>query len=347
MNPVAVIGGGSWGTALAFLLAQKHQDVRLWVYEPELVGEINNSHENSMFLPGVTLPETIHASHSFEEVLKDCTAIVWVTPSHTIRDTLTIAKPWIPRNALFIGASKGIENGTLLRVSQIIDQIIGLESIHYVTLSGPTFASEVGRCMPSTAVVASHEEEIAKTAQLLFNTSWFRVYTNPDHIGVELGGALKNIIAIAVGITAGLKLGSNAKAALITRGLWEIARLGTALGANPLTFLGLSGMGDLVLTCDGTQSRNYLVGLRIGSGETLSSIQNSMRMIAEGVRTTLSAVELATNHNVEMPITEQVFEVLYHEKPPAQALRDLMSRSLKLEHQMNYMRFDENTCMKE
>ncbi len=341
MSRVAVIGGGSWGTALAFLLASNAHDVNLWVYEEELVTEIREKRENTLFLPGVILPDTIHPSHSFDEVLDGPEIIVWVTPSHTIRETLTQARSRIRNTPIFIGASKGIENDSLLRVSQIVDEILGRDTVRYVTLSGPTFASEVGRKMPSSAVVAGQDEETAREVQLLLNTSWFRVYTNPDHIGVELGGALKNIIAIAVGITAGLKLGSNAKAALITRGLWEIARLGTAMGAKPLTFLGLSGMGDLVLTCDGTQSRNYLVGLRIGSGETLTTIQQSMRMVAEGVRTTASVSELARKLNIEMPITDQVYEVLYHDKSPRQALQDLMSRSLKLEHQMNYMRFED------
>jgi glycerol-3-phosphate dehydrogenase (NAD(P)+) len=342
-NRIAVVGAGSWGTAIAFLLGSKGYHVKLWVYEPELVEILLRNRENTFYLPGVRLPETIHPSHSLEEVLSDSQFIVWVTPSHTIRETLTNAKAFIQPGSLFIGASKGIENSTLMRVSEIVTDVLGEKSaIRYVTLSGPTFAREVVQYHPTTAVIAGLDESAAEHAQYTLNTSVFRVYRNPDHVGVELGGALKNVIAIAAGITTGLKLGSNSRAALITRGLWEIARLGHAMGADSLTFLGLAGMGDLVLTCDGTQSRNFQVGQRIGSGETLEQIQASMRMVAEGVRTTKSARQLAHKCNVEMPITEKVYEVLYQNKSPKEALKELMTRSLKAEHQMDYFGHDES-----
>ncbi len=334
---IAVIGGGSWGTALAFLLGNKGFEIHLWVYEPELVDIINTKRENTFYLPEVRLPETISASNSFADVLAGVDTVVWVTPSHTVRKTLGQAVDYLTPNMLFVGASKGIENDTLLRVSEIVDQIVPESlQLRYVTLSGPTFAAEVARFQPTTAVVAGKDHKATAEAQNIFNTALFRVYANNDHIGVELGGALKNVIAIAAGISAGLELGSNSRAALITRGLWEITRLGHAMGANTLTFLGLAGMGDLVLTCDGTQSRNFKVGLRIGQGESLTEIQNSMRMVAEGVKTTVSVRALAKKYGVEMPITEQIYQVLHHNKPPKLALKELMTRSLKSEHQIDY-----------
>ncbi len=335
---IAVVGGGSWGTALALMLASKEYDINLWVYEQDLVETMRKERENTRYLPGFRLPSNIHPSSSFEEVLSETQFIVWVTPSHTIRTTYPQALPYMQPGSILVGAGKGIENTTLLRPSQIIGQLTPpAKNTRIFTLSGPTFAKEVADGQPSTAVVAGPDDSTGKIIQEAFNTERFRVYFNYDQIGVELGGALKNVIAIAAGIAAGLKLGSNSRAALITRGLWEITRLGRIMGANPLTFLGLSGMGDLVLTCDGTQSRNFHVGKRIGLGEKLDKIQSSMQMVAEGVKTTRSARELATRHNVEMPITEQIFQVLYNDKDPRTALRDLMTRRLKSEHQFDYM----------
>lgn len=333
---IAVIGGGSWGTAISMLLARKGHTIRLWVYEPELVEIINSTHENTLFLPGYKLSDQITAFSSMKKVLKDIDFIVLVTPSQSVRQVLQQALAYIEPNSTIAGASKGIENGTLLRVSQIVDQVVAAHvPVNYIVLSGPTFATGVAKELPTTAVVAGNDPVKTRLAQTIFNDCSFRVYVNSDVIGVELGGALKNIIAIAAGIVAGLGLGSNTRAALITRGLWEITRLGTALGAQQVTFQGLSGMGDLVLTCDGTESRNFQVGYRIGRGETLKSIQNSMRMVAEGVKTTKSVRELANRHKVEMPITEQVYQTLYHEKPPEQAVMDLMTRRLKSEHYTN------------
>jgi glycerol-3-phosphate dehydrogenase (NAD(P)+) len=333
---IAIVGAGSWGTALAFVLAHKGLTVNLWVYEPELIQEIRSTRINSIYLPDIILPESINVDSSFKDILKDVHFIIWVTPSHTIRTVLQEAKAYIEPDSIFVGASKGIESETLMRVSQIVSDVINnTPTIRYVTLSGPTFAWEVARFHPTAAVVAGQDHEATSMTQKILNTNAFRIYTNPDHTGVELGGALKNVIAIATGIAAGLNLGSNTRAALITRGLWEITRLSHAMGASPMTFLGLAGMGDLVLTCDGTQSRNFKVGYRIGAGESLKQIQSTMRMVAEGVRTTVAVRELAYKYNVEMPITEQIYQVLYHEKTPKQALEALMSRSLKREHQLD------------
>ncbi len=338
LQPIAVVGAGSWGTALTLLLSRKGFPVRLWIYEPELIWIIKEKHENSYYLPGYRIPEIVTPSHSFEETLQDVSMIFWVTPSHTIRQTLLQALPFISPGSIFIGASKGIENDTLLRVSQIVEHVVPQNvSLRYLTLSGPTFATEVANGQPTTAVVAGKDEQAARIVQSTLNTNSFRVYINQDHIGVELGGALKNIIAIAAGITKGIGLGSNSRAALITRGLWEMTRLGKAAGADPMTFLGLAGIGDLVLTCDGTESRNFKTGYRIGQGESVEEIQQSMRMVAEGVKTTKSVRELAKKLSVEMPITEQVYQVLYHRKSPHDAVRELMTRSLKSEHQMEYM----------
>ena len=344
MEQVSVVGAGSWGTAIAYLLGCKGFRVNLWVYESDIAMEIAKTGINSVFLPGIQLPPNVHPTNSLEECLNLSTFIVWVTPSHTIRDVYSQALPYLRPNSILVCASKGIENETLMRVSEIFDDLTPKTlNLKYVTLSGPTFAKDVAMKQPTTAVVAGKTGEAARIAQNMFNTKRFRVYLNEDHIGVELGGALKNVIAIAVGIAAGLNLGSNTKAALITRGLWEIVRLGKAMNANPLTFLGLTGMGDLILTCDGTQSRNYRVGYQIGAGESLAEIQQKMRMVAEGVRTTKSVFELAKKFEVELPISEQVYNVLYHDKSPRLGLEELMSRSLKSEHQMEYISSDDGS----
>jgi glycerol-3-phosphate dehydrogenase (NAD(P)+) len=336
IKEIAVVGAGSWGTALALLLSRKGYSIRLWVYEPELVDIIRQTRQNAYFLPGYDLPETVMPSNDLREVLENTDFIVLVTPSQTIRHVLLQALPHIRPNAVIVGASKGIENSTLLRVSQIVEEVVHPHvPVRYTVLSGPTFARGVAGELPTTAVVAGTDPDVTRFTQTVLNHCSFRVYVNTDVVGVELGGALKNVIAIAAGIVAGLELGSNTRAALITRGLWEITRLGVALGAQPMTFQGLSGMGDLVLTCDGTESRNFQVGYRIGRGESLDTIQKSMRMIAEGVKTTLSVRELAGRHHVEMPITDQVYQTLYHGKPPRQAVMDLMTRSLKSEHQID------------
>lgn len=331
---IAVLGAGSWGTALAILLARNGHTVNLWTYEPELVEIINKTRINEYFLPGYEIPETVIPSHNLEDVLAHAEVVVIVTPTQTVRSVLEQARKYIRPGSILVGASKGIENNSLMRVSEIVQEVVGATvPVEYLVLSGPTFATGVAAGQPSSAVVAGSNESAAKRVQHLFNNPGFRVYINDDVTGVELGGALKNVIAIAAGIVNGLELGSNARAALITRGLWEITRLGNALGSRLITFQGLSGMGDLVLTCDGTESRNFKVGYRLGQGEKLDDIVQSMRMVAEGVKTTLSVTELARKLEIEMPIAEQVYEMLYHDKCPRQAVMDLMTRTLKSEHQ--------------
>lgn len=329
MKKIAVIGAGSWGTALAFLLAEKGNDVSLWVYEEDLAEEISNKRVNSVFLPDAILPESIIPSSSLNDVLKDAEVVLSVVPTQHTRGVFKDAASLIPDGAHIVTASKGIENGTLLTVSQILEELTGRKA---AALSGPSFAKEVIRKLPTAVTIASETEETALDLQKVFNTDRFRVYTNNDVLGVELGGALKNVMAIASGISDGLGLGSSARAALITRGLEEIIRLGTAMGAEEKTFRGLSGMGDLVLTCTGALSRNYTVGTRLGKGEKLKDIVSSMSMVAEGIDTSESAHELSIRHKVEMPVVEQVYKTINKDKSPRDAVKELMTRSLKAEH---------------
>ncbi|MBI4826918.1 MAG: NAD(P)-dependent glycerol-3-phosphate dehydrogenase [Nitrospirae bacterium] len=329
MKKIAVIGAGSWGTALAFLLGEKGYDVSLWVYEHELADEIAKSRVNAKFLPDAALPQNIIPSSSMRDVLKDAEVVLSVVPTQHTRMVFKQAVSLIPQGAHIVTASKGIENGTLLTVSQIIEEMTGRKT---AALSGPSFAKEVIKKLPTAVTLASKSEDTGLALQKIFNTDYFRVYTNTDVLGVELGGALKNVMAIASGISDGLGLGSSARAALITRGLEEIIRLGVVMGADEKTFRGLSGMGDLVLTCTGVLSRNYTVGMRLGKGEKLKDIVSSMSMVAEGIATSESAYELSKKYRVEMPVVEQVFKTINEDKPPKDAVKELMARSLKAEH---------------
>ena len=330
IKDIAVIGAGSWGTTLAVLLGNKGYNVSLWVREPELAEAIDSKRENTFFLPGVELPDTLVAKTSMAEALEGAELVVCSVPSHGIRGVFTEAAGFIDKDALIVNVSKGIEEGTNLTSCAILKDILPVpyhENI--VALSGPTFAKEVSRGMPAAVCVAARNHENAVRVQGYFSTPVFRVYTNPDPIGVELGGILKNVIALASGISDGLGLGANARAALITRGLHEIARLGTALGAEEATFYGLSGMGDLVLTCTDALSRNYTVGTRIGKGEELDDIVASMKMVAEGVKTSRPVREIAREKGIEMPIVEEVCAILYEGKLPSTAVKELMTRELK------------------
>lgn len=329
MKKIAVIGSGSWGTALASLLGEKGYRVSLWSYEASVVAEIENTRVNMKYLPEVILPKTIVSSVSLSDVVSDAEIVISVVPVQYTRSTIEAAASLIPKGARMITASKGIENGTLLTVSQMLKKLTGHE---VAALSGPSFAREVVSGLPTAVTIAHEKEEEAEELQQIFNTEHFRVYTNNDVLGVELGGALKNVMAIAAGMSDGLSLGSNARAALITRGLAEIIRLGVAMGAQEKTFGGLSGIGDLVLTCTGPLSRNYTVGTRLGRGEKLKDIMESMSMVAEGISTSESAYQLAEKYGVEMPVVEQVYMTIHDNKPPAAVVRDLMSRSLKSEH---------------
>ncbi|MEJ2182522.1 MAG: NAD(P)-dependent glycerol-3-phosphate dehydrogenase [Nitrospirota bacterium] len=328
MSYIAVLGAGSWGSTLAKLLAEKDYDVSLWVHEEDLAREISQTGVNSVFLPGVELPRSLKASADFERVLRGSRYVVSVVPTQFVRSVMRVARPHIERNAVVVSASKGIENKTFQTVTSIVHEMTGLPA---AALSGPSFASEVVRRLPTAVTLACRDRNVGLLLQELFTTDYFRVYTHHDVIGTELGGALKNVMAVAAGISEGLGLGSNARAALITRGLMEMTRLGVCMGAEEKTFFGLSGLGDLVLTCTSTQSRNYTVGRRLGQGEKLKEILASMTAVAEGVSTTRAAHALATKKRVEMPIVEQVHAVLYEEKDPREAVTALMTRLPKAE----------------
>jgi glycerol-3-phosphate dehydrogenase (NAD(P)+) len=324
---VTVVGAGSWGTTLAVLLSGKGCSVALWARKEPLVEKMRATRENREYLPGVRLPQNLSITSSLKEALEDAGIIVSCVPSHGVRDVFGEAARYIPAGCMIVSASKGIEETTLFTCSSVLKDV--LKGNPVVVFSGPTFAKEVSRGLPAAACVASEDRKRCLEAQEVFSTPYFRVYTNSDPVGVELGGALKNVIAIAAGISDGLGLGNNARAALITRGLKEMTVLGEKLGADTRTFYGLSGLGDLVLTCTAALSRNYTVGLEIGRGKTLSVALSSMKMVAEGVKTTASVKKLSESRNVEMPISGGVYGVLYENKNPRQAVMELMTRELK------------------
>lgn len=325
---VAVIGAGSWGTALAHHLGCLGHEVRLWVYEPELLEILSRQRENTLFLPGIKLSPNISYCGDSTEAAREAAIILMAVPSHVFRQVLQSMQPPEPAKVIVVSATKGIETDTLLTMEGVVREVWGPEYA-YAVLSGPSFAQEVAQAQPTAVTVASRQREVAKTIQRLFFSPSFRVYTTYDVTGVELGGALKNVMALAAGILEGLGLGANPRAALITRGLAEISRLGARLGANPLTLAGLAGLGDLVLTCTSVQSRNYRVGRQLGSGQKLEDILASMKMVAEGIKTTAATYFLARRLGVEMPIVEQVYRILYEQQPPQQAVRALMTRALK------------------
>jgi glycerol-3-phosphate dehydrogenase (NAD(P)+) len=326
------VGGGAWGTALARVLAGKGADVRLWVRDPELVRAIEQAGENGRYLPGVSL-EGVTATADLGEALDGARLVVSAVPSHVVRTVMgAAAAAGVDPDAIVVSASKGIEEGTLKRMTEVLADVLGGEG-RLAALSGPSFAAEVGRGAPTAVTLAAHDPAVADAAREAFFAPRFRVYTSEDVVGVELGGAVKNVVAIATGIADGLDYGHNARAALITRGLAEISRLGSALGGQRLTFMGLAGLGDLVLTCTGDLSRNRTVGLRLARGETLESILGGMGQVAEGVRSTRSVRDLAASIGVEMPIVEQVHEMLYHAKSPQVVVEELMTRESKPEFQ--------------
>ena len=327
---VGVVGAGSWGTALSILLANNGYDVDLWVYEQELYTQLNETRVNSFFLPGHPLPERIRATLSLEEAVHDQDVVLIVVPTHVIRNTATQLASLIRPDCLLINASKGIENESLCTVRRILEQTLPA-TCQLGTLSGPTFAVEIAKGVPSAIVAAADTEEVAKRIQNIFSSSRLKVFTSTDPLGVEVGGALKNVIAIATGISDGLGMGHNTRAALITRGLVETTRIGTALGARPETFSGLSGLGDLVLTCTGDLSRNRAVGLHLGQGKTLSQITESMKMVAEGVLTVKSTHALKSKLNIQAAIIDETYRVLYEKKPPKQAMNDLMRVNISTE----------------
>lgn len=321
---IGVIGAGSWGTALSLLLAGKGHRVDLWVYEEDLCDIMNQERENRVYLPGFSLPENIHSSSSLQQVVANKKIILVVVPTHVLRSTLNTVKASIDPDCLIINASKGIENESLLPIHKVIEETLP-DCDSLAVLSGPTFASEVARGNPSAIVAAAQQQELTERVKELFQTEKLKVFTSADLMGVEIGGALKNVIAIATGISDGLQLGFNTRAALINRGLVEITRIGTAMGARPETFAGLSGMGDLVLTCTGDLSRNRTVGLKLGKGQKLNEITASMKMVAEGVRTVTSAYELKNKFDIQASIIEETYRVLHEGKAPQAAIRDVMN----------------------
>ena len=327
---VAVIGGGAWGTTLADLLARKGAAVRLWVREPEIVDSINRQHKNDVFLPGAALAPEVCATGDIAEAVQRAEVVVSAAPSHAVRDVMTHAAPAITGRPLIVSVSKGLEPERLERLSVVLHEIFGERALIAV-LSGPSFAQEVYQRQPTAVVAAARDHDVAKRAQQAFSCGYFRVYSATDVVGVELGGALKNVIALAAGILEGVGLGNNPRAALITRGLAEIARLGVALGADPITFAGLAGMGDLILTATGALSRNRTLGIELGRGKTLAQAQEGRASVAEGVYTARTAVALGDRHDVELPIARQVADILFQGKSPKQALGELMERDLKAE----------------
>lgn len=328
MSYIAVIGAGSWGTTLSCLLSEKGYDVSLWVYEKELAEEIKKKRVNSLYLPDHPLPDSIVVTDDLENAINKAMFIVSAVPSQHVRRIMGNAIPFLRKEAVIISVSKGIERGSLLTISSVIRE---LTPHRIAVLSGPSFAKEVIKKLPTAVTIASEDKALSLLLQEIFNTPYFRVYTHDDILGVELGGALKNVMAIAAGISDGLGLGYNARAALITRGLSEMKRLGRAMGAKEKTFSGLSGIGDLVLTCTANLSRNYTLGYRLGKGESLKEILSGMRSVVEGIDTAESAYELSKRYIVPMPIVEQVYLVLYKDKPPSEAVEELMNRTLKTE----------------
>ena len=328
---IAVIGGGSWGTVLADLLAAKGFSVDLWAFEREVVEQINTRRENRLFLPGIPLSSRLKASRDLMVTASGKDLLVVVVPSHVIRETMTALAGCLDARTSIVSASKGIENQTHLTMTGVLKETLKIADDRLAVLSGPSFATEVAKKYPTVVTVASCNPALARLLQQVFATPYFRVYTCDDAIGVELGGSVKNVIAIAAGIVDGLGLGLNTRAALITRGMTEIRRLGKCMGANPRTFTGLAGFGDLILTCTGDLSRNHAVGRKIASGRLLSDILAEMRMVAEGVRTAKSVYDLSSQLGVEMPICHQIYRILYEHLDPREALFQLMTRDLKQE----------------
>lgn len=330
----AVVGAGAWGTTLALLLAERVSSVTLWVYEPELAEGIARTRENALYLPGVRLPENILPTSSLEAAVGGQPLVVFVPPSHAARRVFEWSRSALSGSALLVSATKGIEVETLCTMSQVMQQV--LPPVHHPRLaavSGPSFAKEVAAGLPTAVVAAARDAEVARAVQRRLSGGALRVYASTDVLGVELGGSVKNVIAIAAGVVDGLGLGTNARAALITRGLAEIARLGAALGARPATFAGLAGMGDLVLTCTGDLSRNRTLGRRLAEGKPMEEILAATRTVAEGVNTCRSVVGLAERLGVEMPICQATHRVLFERQEPREAVVQLMTRDLRFEEE--------------
>lgn len=334
MTQIAVLGAGAFGTSLAKVLADQGNPTRLWARREEIASAINSAHENARYLPDAKLPDCLTATHELAKAVDGARLVLFVVPSHATRAVATEVKDAIDDEAILCCATKGIENDTLMLMSELLEDVLGEAARARLTyLSGPSFAKELAAGVPTAVTVAGHNEEAAEKVQREFATANLRMYYTHDVPGVEVGGAMKNIIAIAAGAIDGLGFGLNTRAALMTRGLAEIGRLATAKGAAPLTMAGLAGMGDLVLTCTGSLSRNRTVGVELGKGRTLQEILDNLGQVAEGVKTTKSAYDLGQKIGIELPITNEVYKVIYEDKPAKQALVDLMTRPLK--HEMD------------
>jgi glycerol-3-phosphate dehydrogenase (NAD(P)+) len=329
---IGVVGAGAWGTALAKLLADKGFTLDLWVFEKEVKAQIETDHINKVFLPDIKLPDNIIPSNDLAHVVKDKDLVLIVVPSHTMRDITGKMRDHIDPDTVVVTASKGIENKTHLTMTQIIEERIDtLKPQNISVLSGPSFAKEVATKIPTVVAAASTDRKVSEFVQAVFSCPTFRVYINDDPVGTQIGGAMKNVLAIAAGICDGMDMGLNPRAALITRGLTEMNRLGTRLGADPLTLSGLAGVGDLLLTCTGSLSRNYTVGIQIGQGKKLDEIISEMRMVAEGVKTTRSVYNLSRKLGVDLPICNEVYAVLFEDLSVEETVERLMNRSLKHE----------------
>ncbi len=321
---VCIVGGGSWGTALAILLGKKGYNLDIWLRNKKQCDDINKYRENVKYLPGIIIPNSIKVINDIQKTIKDKDIIVLAVPSHAVRGTLKHLKKIITKNQIIVNLAKGIENDTLCRISEIVKE--ELPNIQYAVLSGPSHAEEVAKDIPTAIVAAAEQKQVAQLVQDVFMSPKFRVYTTPDVVGVELGGALKNVIALGAGISDGLGYGDNTKAALINRGIFEIARLGKKMGADQMSFAGLSGIGDLIVTCTSMHSRNRRAGIKIGEGMSMQQAVESIGMVVEGLKTTKSAYELSKKMNIRMPITEEIYQVLYEGKNVKNSVINLMLR---------------------
>ncbi|MFZ2225618.1 MAG: NAD(P)H-dependent glycerol-3-phosphate dehydrogenase [Candidatus Deferrimicrobium sp.] len=328
---IGIVGAGSWGTAFAAMLAGRHESVTLWAHEAEVCADLRDRRENRAFLPGIVLSPSIRPTNDLAEAVSGKTVVIFAAPSHHLRQVAGRAAAHLSPDACLVSLAKGVENGTLKRMTEVLAEASPGHASRVAALSGPTFAREVAEGKPTGATVAARDLSVARRLQRELSGPRFRLYAEDDVTGIEIGGALKNVMAIAAGMADGLGFGHNARALLISRGLAEITRLGVRLGANSQTFAGLAGMGDLVLTCTGDLSRNRTVGVRVGRGERIGEVLSGMTMVAEGVRTAVSAVELSRRTGVPMPITEQVHAILHEEKDAREAVNELFSRALKRE----------------
>ena len=329
MTRAAVLGSGSWGTTFAKVLADAGTDVVLWARRPELAAAVRDRHENADYLPGVALPERLTATADAAEAVEGADVVVLAVPSQSLRDNLAAVAPSLPAGAVLVSLMKGVELGTTKRMSEVIAEVADVPSAQVAVVSGPNLAREIAAGQPAATVVACTDVDVARRLQSSCTTAYFRPYTNVDVVGCELGGAVKNVIALATGMAEGMGFGDNTKASLITRGLAETGRLGAALGADPMTFAGLAGLGDLVATCSSPLSRNRTFGEQLGRGATLEQLLARKSQTAEGVKSCVSILELARKHDVDMPITEQVVAVVHEGRTPADMLRAFMTRSAK------------------